>query len=227
MNNSLLPLWYVLQVSQKCCEDNDKSNWFMTANWHPVSPSLVSHSCFQRAFLTMDHEALGKSWRENTVFLQIIHLPESPCMENGPHVRPTQELKSLKKTCGFSHSFSHSCFQRAVLTKDHEALGKSWRENTVFLQIIHLPESPCMENGPHVRPTQELKSLKKTCGFLTLIEYILILFLKIFFGAHGWFSQLRVWLLISAQVMIPGSWDWALCWATWWAWRLLKILSLK
>ena len=26
----------------------------------------------------------------------------------------------------------------------------------------------------------------------------------------GWFSQLNVWLLILAQVMIRGSWDWAL-----------------
>ena len=33
------------------------------------------------------------------------------------------------------------------------------------------------------------------------------------YEAPEWFSQLSVRLLISGQVMIPGSWDLALCWA--------------
>ena len=36
---------------------------------------------------------------------------------------------------------------------------------------------------------------------------------------HGWLSQLSIHILISAQVMISRSWDWALHWA----WSLLKI----
>ena len=42
-------------------------------------------------------------------------------------------------------------------------------------------------------------------------------------GAPGWLSGLSVQLLISAQVMIPGLWDWAPCWALHWAWSLLKV----
>ena len=44
-------------------------------------------------------------------------------------------------------------------------------------------------------------------------------------GAPGWCSKLSIWLLISAQLMISGSWDWALHWALSWAQSLLKILS--
>ena len=32
-------------------------------------------------------------------------------------------------------------------------------------------------------------------------------------GASEWPSWLKIQLLISAQVMIPGLWDRALCWA--------------
>ena len=46
-------------------------------------------------------------------------------------------------------------------------------------------------------------------------------------GTHGWLSQLSIRLLISAQVMIPGSWDGALHLAQHRVWRLLKILSLS
>ena len=38
-------------------------------------------------------------------------------------------------------------------------------------------------------------------------------------GAPGWLSQLSVWLLISAQVMIPGSWVRAPHQALRWAWK--------
>ena len=40
-------------------------------------------------------------------------------------------------------------------------------------------------------------------------------------------GALSVWLLISAQVMIPGSCDWAPHQAPHWAWSLLKFLSLS
>ena len=46
-------------------------------------------------------------------------------------------------------------------------------------------------------------------------------------GAPEWLSWSSVQLLISAQVTIPGSWDQALHQALYWAWSLLKILSLK
>ena len=39
---------------------------------------------------------------------------------------------------------------------------------------------------------------------------------KISWGAPAWLSQLNVQLLISGQVMIPGSWDRAPCWAPCW-----------
>ena len=42
----------------------------------------------------------------------------------------------------------------------------------------------------------------------------------------GWLSLLDLWLLISAQVIIQGLWDWAPCQDLHWAWSLLKILSL-
>ena len=41
------------------------------------------------------------------------------------------------------------------------------------------------------------------------------LILKVSPGAPGWPSRLSIWLFISAQVMISGSWDQALCWAQW------------
>ena len=49
---------------------------------------------------------------------------------------------------------------------------------------------------------------------------------KLPMGAPGWLSWLSVWLLISAQVMISGSWDRAPHRALPWAWTLLGILSL-
>ena len=56
-------------------------------------------------------------------------------------------------------------------------------------------------------------------------------FQSAFFGgdreASGWLSWLSVQLLISAWGMIPGSWDWALCWAPCWVWSLLGILSFS
>ena len=45
-------------------------------------------------------------------------------------------------------------------------------------------------------------------------------------GTPGWHSQLSIKLLISAQVMISGSWDQDLCWTLCWVWSLLGILSL-
>ena len=44
-------------------------------------------------------------------------------------------------------------------------------------------------------------------------------------GTPGWLSWLNVQLLISAQVVIPESWDQALGWALHQAWSPLKILS--
>jgi len=52
-----------------------------------------------------------------------------------------------------------------------------------------------------------------------IFDQFLILFaikrgtLKIIVGVPGWLSWLGSQLLVSAQVMIPGSWDPALCWA--------------
>ena len=43
----------------------------------------------------------------------------------------------------------------------------------------------------------------------------------------GWLSQLSVWLLVSAQVIISGLWDWAPHQALWWGRSLLEILSLS
>ena len=103
MNNSLLPLWYVLKVSQSAMRtDNDRSNWVMTANWHPISSSLLSATVASKGHSWQDHEPLGKSWRENNVFLQGTHLPEAPCMGNRSHPRrSSQKLKLLKKIHGF------------------------------------------------------------------------------------------------------------------------------
>ena len=42
-------------------------------------------------------------------------------------------------------------------------------------------------------------------------------------GVHRWLSRLSAWLLISAQVMIPGLWNWAPRHAPRWVWSLLKI----
>ena len=44
-------------------------------------------------------------------------------------------------------------------------------------------------------------------------------------GAPEWFSQLGIWLLILAQVMISWLWDRVPSWAVCWAWSLLGILS--
>ena len=55
-------------------------------------------------------------------------------------------------------------------------------------------------------------------------EYLLKMHIP---GAPGWLSCLSVQLLISVQVMIPGLWDQALCWALRCMWSLLGILSLS
>ena len=48
------------------------------------------------------------------------------------------------------------------------------------------------------------------------------------YGSWVWAPcQALCWLLISAQVMIPGSWDQALCRTLHGAWSLLEILSLS
>ena len=44
-------------------------------------------------------------------------------------------------------------------------------------------------------------------------------------GAPGWLHRLAVRLLISAQVMVSGSWDWAPSWALCWTLSLLEMLS--
>ena len=44
-------------------------------------------------------------------------------------------------------------------------------------------------------------------------------------GVPGGLHRLRVWLLVSVQVMISGSWDRTLYLAPCWVWSLLKILS--
>ena len=46
-------------------------------------------------------------------------------------------------------------------------------------------------------------------------------------GVPGWLSRLNVWLLVSAQVMIPRSWHQAQCRAPRWARSLVKTLSLS
>ena len=45
-------------------------------------------------------------------------------------------------------------------------------------------------------------------------------------GTSGWLSQLGIWLWISAQVVILGTWDWAPHGALCWVWSLLRVLSL-
>ena len=42
----------------------------------------------------------------------------------------------------------------------------------------------------------------------------------------GWLSQLSIQLLVLAQVMFSGLWDWAPCRAPCWTWKLLGIFSL-
>ena len=46
-------------------------------------------------------------------------------------------------------------------------------------------------------------------------------------GAAGWLSALNIQFLVSAQVMISGSWSQAPCWAAHSMQRLLGILSLS
>ena len=46
-------------------------------------------------------------------------------------------------------------------------------------------------------------------------------------GALRWCSRLTVWLLVFAQVMILGSWDWTPCQAPCSGWGLLNSLSLS
>ena len=53
----------------------------------------------------------------------------------------------------------------------------------------------------------------------------LIMNLKTVLWVAGWLIRLSVWLLISAQVIIPGLWDWVLNWAPPWVWSVFKILS--
>ena len=50
-------------------------------------------------------------------------------------------------------------------------------------------------------------------------------YLNVQIGAPGWFSQLSVQLLISAQVTISGLWDWAVYWALHTVGNLFEILS--
>ena len=59
----------------------------------------------------------------------------------------------------------------------------------------------------------------------SLHSFLLSFVKEICAGAPGWLSQVSIWLLISVPVMIPGSWDWAPCRASYWVWSLLKILS--
>ena len=50
---------------------------------------------------------------------------------------------------------------------------------------------------------------------------------KIKYDRGPWVVQsLNIWLLILAEVMISGLWDWVLCQGPCWVWSLLKILSL-
>ena len=55
----------------------------------------------------------------------------------------------------------------------------------------------------------------------------IVIFKNSFIGAPGWLNWLSIQLLISSQVMIPGSWHQTPCLALHWAWSLLKILSLS
>jgi len=62
----------------------------------------------------------------------------------------------------------------------------------------------------------------RTCesfNFLFLVKIVLAI------EVPGWLSHLSVWLLISAQIMISGFWDWALRGALHWVWSPLGILS--
>ena len=59
------------------------------------------------------------------------------------------------------------------------------------------------------------------------LEDCLELQIEVLFGAPGWLSWISIRLLISAQVIISGSWDLALCQAPHSARSLLDILSLS
>ena len=80
--------------------------------------------------------------------------------------------------------------------------------------------SPCL-GWSILKQTLDVTSLHPyTCHLCThLIK-------NTFLGAPGWFSWLSIWLLILAQVMIPGSWDRAQRQALRWVWNLLSLLLL-
>ena len=44
--------------------------WAVTASWHPASSSLLFVTVVSKRSYWQDHEPLGKSWRENNVFLK-------------------------------------------------------------------------------------------------------------------------------------------------------------
>ena len=44
--------------------------WAVTASWHPTSSSLLLATIVSKRCYWQDHEPLGKSWRENNVFLK-------------------------------------------------------------------------------------------------------------------------------------------------------------
>ena len=56
---------------------------------------------------------------------------------------------------------------------------------------------------------------------------LVLLVSKFYIGAPGWLSCLSGQLLISAQVMISGSWDQAPYGGPHWMWSVLKILRLS
>ena len=47
---------------------------------------------------------------------------------------------------------------------------------------------------------------------------------KSYSSTDDWMAQLSVWLLISVQIIISGSWDPAQYWAPHWAWNLPPLL---
>ena len=67
-----------------------------------------------------------------------------------------------------------------------------------------------------LKARKKIDSVLETYFFKTQYIY----FYTKYSGGSGWLHWLSVWLLISAQVMIPG-------WASCWTWSLLKILSLS